>query len=47
MVHVEAEVPGLDASAEDVMEALHERLKHASASVWTSSGRLATLLALG
>jgi hypothetical protein len=47
MVHVEADVPGLEAAAEDVVEALHERLEHASASVSTSSGRLAVTLTLG
>jgi hypothetical protein len=44
MVHVEAEVPGLDAGGEDALEAVRERLDHASASEWTTTGHLAVTL---
>jgi len=44
MIHVEAEVPGLDASAEEVLDGVLQRLEHASASVSTLSGRLALTL---
>jgi hypothetical protein len=40
MVHVEADAPILDASDEGVLETFREHLKHASASVGMSSGRL-------
>ncbi len=40
MVHVEADAPALDASDEGVLKTFREHLKHASASVGMSSGRL-------
>lgn len=44
MVHVLAEVPGLDPEAERTWDALLEHLEHASASVGTSAGGLSVTL---
>lgn len=47
MVHVEADVAGLDASDEDLLDVIRRRLKRASASIGMSSGHLAVTLTVG